>query len=248
MGFRRHISIFLLALACAGDPTREIVVGAAASLSGPLAELTAAFEAETGIPVAPTVAASGQLAHQIRQGAPIAVFLSADVEWVDTLIAEGRLFPDSRAVYARGRLALWSRDTAASFTRIEDLAAPTVLRIAIASPTIAPYGRAARDALVAAGIWSAVEPRLAIAGNVRQALQFAETGNADVALVAHTLVPRDVGRSLLVPDSLHAPLDQALGIVANAADTTAARRFAEFMLHGTGRDILRRHGFQVDLR
>lgn len=235
----------LLAGGCTGAaPVGEVLVGAAASLSAVLPDLTAAYERETGRPVTTTVGSSGQLTQQIRQGAPIAVFLSADVPWVDSLAAGGFILPESRAVYARGRLALWSRDTAAAFTRIEDLLSADVGRIAIANPAFAPYGRAAREALGAAGLWNEVEPRLVIAENVRQALQFAETGNVDVAFVAHTLVRDAHGHAVLVPDTLYTPLDQALGVVA-AADTAAAGAFARFVLGPVGRAILQQHGFVV---
>jgi molybdate transport system substrate-binding protein len=240
-------NVFLLALlaGCGGGPAQgEIVVGAAASLSAILPELTAAFATETGIVVRATIGSTGVLAQQIRQGAPIDLFLAADVATVDALAAEGHVVPTTRAIYARGRLAMWSRDTAGTFTRINDIARASVVRIAIANPTHAPYGSAAREALEKAGIWEAVEERLAIAENVRQALQYAETGNADVTFVAHTLV-RDIGgRTVLVPDSLHEPLDQALGIIAGQ-DTARAARFLDFMLGPVGRAILERHGFTL---
>jgi molybdate transport system substrate-binding protein len=237
--------LFLLAALAGCDvPAQgEVVVGAAASLSAILPELTSAFETATGIAVATTIGSTGQLAQQIRQGAPIDVFLAADVATVEALAEEGLIVPATRAIYARGRLAMWSRATGGtSFTRIEDVAPASVQRIAIANPTSAPYGRAAREALERAGLWQAVEPRLAIGENVRQALQYAETGNAEVAFIAHTLIRDAGGRSVLVPDSLHAPLDQALGVIA-ARDSVRAMRFASFVLGPDGRSILERHGF-----
>lgn len=243
---RRSITAILLAVpvACTGGPGDGIVIGAAASLSGLLPELTAAYARETGDSLTTTIGSSGQLAQQIRQGAPVAVFLSADVSWVDTLVADGHIVPGSRAIYARGRLALWSRDTAASLNRIEDLVENRIGRIAIANPEFAPYGRAAREALAAAGIWNALQPRIIIAENVRQALQFAETGNAGVAFVAHTLVRDAGGHTVVVPGTLHAPLDQALGIVAGT-DVELAGRFTAFVLEGGGRAVLERHGFTL---
>jgi len=240
----RYLLLLASLAGCAGAPARgEVVVGAAASLAAILPELISAFETETGIDVTVTIGSTGLLAQQIRQGAPLDVFLAADVATVDALAEEGLIVPATRAVYARGRLAMWARDTSgAPIVRIEDVARASVRRIAIANPINAPYGRAARAALERAGVWHAVEPRLAIAENVRQALQYAETGNADVAFVAHTLVRDLSGRSTLVPDSLHAPLDQALGVRA-AQDSAHAVRFASFVLGPGGRSILERHGF-----
>jgi molybdate transport system substrate-binding protein len=242
----RNLLLLAILAGCAGQPAQgEVVIGAAASLSAILPELTAAFETETGIAVTATIGSTGQLAQQIRQGAPIAVFLAADVATVDALAEEGLVVPATRAIYARGRLAMWTRDTSGMhLTRVEDVARGSVQRIAIANPSIAPYGRAAREALERAGIWEAVQPRLAIAENVRQALQYAETGNAEVAFVAHSQV-RDVGgHTVFVPDSLHAPLDQALGVVATQ-DSARAARFASFVLGPSGRSILEQHGFRL---
>lgn len=245
-----HIALLatLLMGGCAGDrpPDAGVLVGAAASLSGLLPELTAAYERDRGEAAVGTLGSSGQLAQQIRQGAPIAVFLSADARWVDALIAEGRIAARSRVVYARGGLVLWSRDEASAVARIEDLADPSVRRIAIANPETAPYGRAAREALVSAGVWRTVQERIIIAENVRQALQFAQTGNVDVAIVASTLVSGTVGHATPVPASFHAPIEHALGIAVDA-DTAAAARFVAFVLGPQGRAILERHGLDVDV-
>lgn len=234
--------VLLLATGCAGDRTDDaLLVGAAASLSAVLPELTAAYARTGGDRVETTIGSSGQLTRQIRQGAPIDVFLSADGHWLDTLAASGHLVAGTRTTYARGRLVLWSRDSAAAFRRIEDLDDPDIGRIAIAQPRVAPYGRAAREALAGAGILEAVESRLIIAGDVRQALRFAETGNADVAIVARSLLP-DGGRAVLVPEEAHAPLGHELGVIAGA-DTAAAARFIAFLTGPAARAIFGRHGF-----
>lgn len=238
---RRALPLVLLLLACRGP--EPLVVGAAASLSGVLPELVAAFhEANPDLSVTTTIGSSGQLAQQVRQGAPIGVFLSADAGWVDTLVTAGRVVPASRAVYARGRLAVWSRDPL-PITAFEAL--PSLDgRIAIANPAFAPYGRAALEALAAAGILDRIEPRLVYAGNVRQALQYAETGNAAAAIVALSLV-FDRDDRLLLPETLHTPLDQALGVVRG--HERDGGRFADFVLGAAGRAILARHGFLADV-
>jgi molybdate transport system substrate-binding protein len=246
-GYMRFVLLpfVLLALAGCRPASDDLVVGAAASLSGLLPELVDGFRAaHPDIPVTTTLGSSGQLASQIRQGAPIGILLAADAGWVDTLVAAGRVEPDARAVYARGRLAIWSRDARPEFGRIEDLARPEFARIAIANPDFAPYGRAAVQALENAGILSDVQPRFAIAGNVRQALQYAETGNAAAVLVAYALVIDMPGQTLVVPETLHDPLDQALGIISGR-QAAAGRLFTDFVLGAKGRAILVRHGLSA---
>lgn len=242
----QYACLALLFAGCAPDRS-ELVIGAAASLSDLLPALTSSFEEETGIALMTSIGASGMLARQIRQGAPIDVFLAADEDWVDALVREGYVLPDSRAVYARGRLVLWSRNEDLSIASIHDLASPQIGRIAVANPDAAPYGRAAVESMRAAGIFDRVQPRLIIAEHVRQTLQFAETGNVDVAFVPATLAPRDHGLVIAVPETMYSPLNQTIGAVA-AADSAHARRFVAFVLGARGRTILERHGFVLPPR
>jgi molybdate transport system substrate-binding protein len=230
--------------ACAERSNEPLLVAAAASLSAVLPDLTAAFESETGYRVQTTTGASGQLTQQIREGAPIDVFLSADREWIERLSDDGRIVPGTIAIYARGRLVVFqSAASSLHITQIGEIANPAIRRIAIANPETAPYGRAARQALEAAGILSAVEARLVIAENVRQTVQYVETAGADLALTSEALMVEGQGTWTEVPQELYDPLDQALGVVANRPNEKIARAFASFVLGQRGREILLASGF-----
>ncbi len=124
-----------------------------------------------------------------------------------------------------------------------DLAQPAVRRIAIANPDHAPYGIAAREALQSAGLWDALQPKLILGENVRQTLQYAETGDVDVAIAALSLSRQEQGRWALVPEALHAPIDQALAVVAGSRHEAAARAFAAYVNSPAGRAIMQRYGF-----
>ncbi len=240
--------IGLLLAACAlpaAPPKPEpLLVSAASNLILAFEELGARYEQETGTPVTFNFAASGQLAHQIDQGAPVDLFAAANVAYVEDLAAKGRILPDSVQVYARGRLTLWTRaDSAITVKTIENLLEPEIRRVAIANPEHAPYGVAARQALQTAGVWNAVQPKLVLGENVRQTLQFAETGDVDVAIVPLSLSVTSDGRWVLVPEDLHAPIDQALGIVADSPRQAQASDFAAFITGPEGGAILRKYGF-----
>jgi molybdate transport system substrate-binding protein len=224
--------------ACAERSNEPLLVAAAANLSAVLPDLTAAFESETGYHVQMTMGASGQLAQQIREGAPIDVFLSADHEWIEHLSADGRIVPGTIAVYARGRLVVFQSASSLHITRFAEIANPAIRRIAIANPETAPYGRAARQALEAAGILTAVEARLVIAENVRQTVQYVETAGADLAFTSEALMVEGRGTWTEVPQELYDPLDQALGVVANRPNEEIARAFVSFVLSQRGREIL----------
>jgi molybdate transport system substrate-binding protein len=172
------------------------------------------------------------------------LFLSADATWVDRLREGGRTRPETEAVYAIGPLVLVTapgRDPLAG--GVGDLDHLSVRRIAIANPEHAPYGRAARQALERAGLWEAVEPRVVIAENVRQTMQYVETRSVDAAISARSLVREDQPGWILVPADLHDPLNQTLAVIAGRPREAEARAFAAFLLGPTGREILARHGF-----
>lgn len=247
------VAAFLLALAtcsltsCSASrqPAQpEIIVAAASDLGPAFEELGLLFEQKTGTRVIFSFGSTGQLAEQIEHGAPVDLFAAANVSFVERLNQKGLIFPDTRALYARGRIALWTRkDSPLRIESVKDLAGDGVRRIAIANPEHAPYGLAAREALEAGGIYEQVKSRLVFGENVRQALQFAETGNADVAIVALSLSLQSEGRWVMVPDSLHRPLDQALAVLRRTARSSEARQFALFINKPEGRAVMRKYGF-----
>ena len=180
---------------------------------------------------------SGVLARQIRSGAPFDVFLSASEEYVKQLADGGDIERASICVYALGRVGLWSKD--GLVRSLPDLLSPRVKHVAIPNPLHAPYGIAAKAALESRGVWKAVEPKIVYGENVRQALQFAESGNADAVLTSWTLLH---GRGVLLPAEWHAPVRQAGGVLAASKRKSEARRFLAFLLSDAGQAILSSHG------
>ena len=83
------------------------------------------------------------------------------------------------------------------------------------------------------------------ADNISMAKQYRSSGNADAVFTAYSLVMKESGRVIQVEDKLHAPIDQAMGIVAASKNQTAGREFVRFLIAGKGRDILRNSGYRV---
>jgi molybdate transport system substrate-binding protein len=172
------------------------------------------------------------------------VFLSANLGFVRDLAKEGLIEPDTVSAYARGRLVLVvNRESGVTVKDLAGLARPEVKRVAIANPEVAPYGLAAKQALQKAGLWDRLQPKLAQAETVRQALQYVQMGNAEAGLVAHSVVSVPEVRSSDVPPELYEPILQGLGVVAGSAHRDAARQFTQFLLDGEGQKILLSHGF-----
>jgi molybdate transport system substrate-binding protein len=227
-----------------GEGPQSVTVSAAADLTPAFQEIGREFERQEGTKVVFNFGSTGQLAQQIEQGAPVDLFAAANVSFIDGLEQKGLVVNDTKALYAQGRITLWTRaDSALKLERVEDLARPEVKRVAIANPEHAPYGAAAREALQAAGVWEAVQPKLVYGENISQTLQYAESGNADAAVVALSLSTQSKGRWALIPAELHKPLNQALAVIRGTRHEQEARRFAAFVNSPKGREVMRRYGF-----
>jgi len=244
---RLFIALLALTISTSGQTAkREVAVAAAANLSEVFQQIGPQFEAATGIHAVFSFASTAQLAVQIENGAPFDVFAAADVEHVDQLVKKGVLVPGSWAVYATGILALWiPPQSTVQVAGPGDLVHPAVKVIALAKPELAPYGLAARETLQKLGIWSKVEAKVVYADNISMAKQYGSSGNADAVFTAYSLVMKEQGKVIQVSDSLHAAIDQAVGIVAASKNRAAGREFMGFLLRGKGREILGGSGYRV---
>lgn len=222
----------------------ELTVAAASDLSNAFEEIGRQFEATHKVKVTFVFGSTGLLTRQIENGAPMDLFAAANVDYISQLEQKGLIVAGTKAIYARGRITLWTTaDSPLKIEKVADLARPEVKRIAIANPDHAPYGLAAQQALQAAGIWDAVKPKLVFGDNIRQTLQYAETGNVDVSIVALSLSQQSKGRWTLIPDEMHQPIDQGLAVMKTTHNEAAAREFASFVTGPEGRAILGKYGF-----
>ncbi len=249
------LAALLLALACvAGCKTKspstttasadEITVAAASDLTPAFEELGREFQSATKTKVVFVFGSTGMLTRQIENGAPFDLFAAANVSYIDELDQKGLIVPDSKTIYARGRITLWTtQESPIRLQGIADLARPEVQRIAIANPDHAPYGLAAKQALQSAGVWDRVQSKLVYGDNIRQTLQYAQTGNVEVAIVALSLSVQSNGRWSLIPEELHQPIDQALAIMKSSKKEQAARAFANFINSPQGKAVMKKYGF-----
>lgn len=225
------------------SPAR-LTVAAAADLQFAFSDLARLFEAQSGHPVALVFGSSGQLAQQIENGAPYDLFAAANIEYVHRLAERDLVLEESIALYARGRIVLaTNREKGILVKDLADLLDPQIQHIAIANPEHAPYGLAAQQALQAAGLWEAVQPRLVLAENIRQALQYVQTGDAEAGIIALSVANVPEIAWVLIDDQLHQPLDQALAIVASSPHPELASQFAQLINSEAGRVVMRQYGF-----
>jgi molybdate transport system substrate-binding protein len=250
-GEARLVQAVLLGAALAGGckpipskPQPAVAVAAAADLALAFEEMGKLFEARTGQRVTFSFGASGTLAKQLEEGAPFDLFAAASAGFVDSAVQAGACDGATKALYARGHLVAWSRKQGAPLRTLADLSRPEIKHVAIASPEHAPYGKAAKEALTRARLWPALEGKIVQAENVRQALQFARTGNADVALVALSLVAQDEsGQRLTIDPALYGPIEQTLVVCRHGKNAAGARELARLVESSEGQALLEKHGF-----
>jgi molybdate transport system substrate-binding protein len=253
---RRHLSpiAICLLLVCSTifascktntDKQLELHVAAASDLIPAFEEIGKEFESAYKTKVVYSFGSTGLLTRQVENGAPMDVFAAASVDFIDQLDQKGLILPGSKVIYARGRITLWTtKERNLKITDIRDLRRDDVQRIAIANPDHAPYGMAAREALQSAGVWESVKEKLVYGENIRQTLQFAETGNVEVAIVALSLSKQGNGEWTLIPENLHKPINQALAVIKGTKNEKAAREFAAFVTGAQGQAILAKYGFE----
>ena len=225
-------------------------VAAASDLQFALREVADQFAKETGQRVELVFGSSGNLARQIQEGAPFAMFLSADEAFVQQLARAGQT-RDQGVLYAIGRIVLFapSGSPMVPAEGLDGLARlvkeKRVPRFAIANPEHAPYGRAAMQALQKRGLWDDLRPTLVLGENVSQAAQFATTGNAVGGIIAYSLAlappMRERGTHFLIPADDHEALRQRMVLLLRA--DPVAERFYRYMQEPAARATLTKYGF-----
>lgn len=235
-----------LAAGCRPAADDAVHVAVAANFAVPFGVVARGFETASGHRVAVTTGSTGGLHAQIAAGAPFEVFLAGDAERPRRLEEEGLAVAGSRFTYARGRLVLWrpGRTIADGPAMLRDGAFE---RLAIANPTTAPYGRAARQTLETLGAWETTRARLVLGSDVGQAYQFVATGNADLGLVARAQLDREAeGSGWLVPETFHAPVEQQAVLLAAGADDPAATALLAYLRGTEARRVLADFGYGND--
>jgi molybdate transport system substrate-binding protein len=247
----RSATLIFCAAAVASAQKRQIRVAAASDLQTVMPAIASAFESETGIQAELIFGSSGNFFAQIQNGAPFDLFFSADTEFPSKLILDGQAEPRSAMTYAVGRLVLWLPPKANCDPHTEKwncLLKPEIAKVAIANPAHAPYGRAAIHALQSAGVYEQVRTKLVFGENISQATQFAQSGNAQAALLSYSQAQSAAmqsGKQWEIPQSSFPPIAQSVVILKSARDRSAAQDFVQFVTEGRGRGILEERGFHL---
>jgi len=238
-------TIFLLVLlSCrpglSGD---TLLVATAANFIRPMDEIATFFAKEEGGEVNVTYGSSGKLFAQIKHGAPYDLFLSADQQRPELLHDQGLC--ESPFLYATGSVVLWSANQSIKAESWREVLGLTTGKIAIASPTAAPYGEKAFQALQQLDLDRQVQPRLVFGQSVGQTFLFAQAGGTELGFIAlsQALSPEGLkGQYWLMPE---ADSVQQWGCVVTGSDKGAlSHGLRLFLATETSRNIIRRYGYR----
>ena len=223
----------------------KLRIAAAADLTLAFKEIATQFEQETKIPTEITFGSTGTTAMQIENGAPYDVFAAADVSYIDGLNKKGLILADTQQLYAQGRIGIATlKGSNLKIKNLQDLADnPMVKKIAIAEPSHAPYGKAAKQALEYRNLWDRVQSKMVYGQNIQDTLAILKSGNVDAAIIALSIYKPDEVYFTLIDGSWHAPLYQAMAILKTTKQEENARKFEAYVNGEKGRVVMKKYGF-----
>jgi molybdate transport system substrate-binding protein len=213
---------------------RRVRVLAASDLQSVLPTLAEAFRNATGIELVASYGSSATLATQVLNGDPADLYMSADYEHPETIVARGLADTPDPIPYARGALVLWARkDSPLQPLTQNTLRSAAIQSLAIADPGHAPYGTAAEGALKSMRVYDQLKPHLVIAENIAQAAQFVESGNAQLGFIslttASTAHMQEIGSFIRMQPGSYPEIRQCAVVMKASAHRADAHAFLDWL-------------------
>jgi molybdate transport system substrate-binding protein len=250
----RRIALTLLAglllTVTAPVQAKDLLVFAAASLKNAAEDIGKAYEATGAGKVTYSFASSSDLAKQIENGAPAAIFISADTKWMDYLAERKLIVTDSRRNLLGNRLVLIApSDSSMTIDLAEGAPLAQSLgdgKLAMADPDSVPAGRYGKASLEALKLWSSVEPSVVRAKDVRATLAFVERGEAAAGVVYATdaMVSKKVRIVDEFPEASHPKIVYPIALIAGQ-DDAAAHAFYDYLNGEKARGVFLDYGFSI---
>ncbi|MDQ2924369.1 MAG: molybdate ABC transporter substrate-binding protein [Acidobacteriota bacterium] len=213
---------------------QQLRIAAAADLQTVMPTLVEAYEHATGAKLTVSYGSSATLEQQLENGAPQDLFLAADYSFPEKLVAAKLTDEKAPTAYARGALVLWARkDSPLQPLNNDSLSDAHLQKLAIANELHAPYGRAAVAALTKLGLLPKLKDKLVVAENISGAAQFAESGNAQAALISLTIATsphfQEVGSYVRIPAVAYPEIRQCAVVMKASPNRGLAHDFLRWL-------------------
>lgn len=228
-------------------PGVELYISAAASLTDALEEIKVEYAKESSDTLTFNFAGSGALQKQIAEGAPCDFFISASKAHMDALQDEGLIDEASRKDLLGNALTLIASAEKADTVTMENLASADVESIALGTPDSVPAGKYGQQSLESIGAWNDIQDKLIFAKDVRQVLEYVDTGNADCGFVyASDALLLETGKVIgNMPEDSHDAIVYPAAIIADGENPDAAAAFYEFLQTDYAKGVFEDYGFTV---
>jgi len=228
--------------------TTGVLIAAAADLKFAMDSVVAVFSRQNpNITVKVVYGSSGNFFQQIDNSAPFDLFFSADIDYPRQLQQKNKTISDVK-LYGTGQLVLWSKTLDPNQEKMNSLLSSNIKKIAIANPAHAPYGKRAEESLRYYQLYDKIKDKLVIGENIAQTAQYAQSGAADIGIIALSLalspaMQQSGGKYWLIPASSHQPLQQGYVLLPHAKGNADAEKFAAFFSSPSTTTVLQKFGF-----
>ncbi|HZK55754.1 MAG TPA: molybdate ABC transporter substrate-binding protein [Desulfosporosinus sp.] len=227
------------------EPT-EIMVSAAASLQNSMDEVQKEYAlVKPEIKLIINFAGSGTLQQQIEQGAPADLFVSAGKKQMDALETKNLLVKESRIDLLGNDLVLVTGKDNSKITSLEDLTKAD--KISIGTPESVPAGKYAKETLTSLKLWDAVQPKLVLAKDVTQVLNYVETGNVEAGLVYQSDAKSSTKVKVVsaAPESSHTSIVYPAAVISATKNKQEAEDFLKYLQSSDAMKIFETYGFKT---
>jgi len=225
---------------------QNLKVAVAANLQSVINVLGQDFKQKTGIQIEPIVGSSGNLTTQIKNGAPYDAFLSADMNFPETLFKEG-FSSNKPVVYAQGSLIICSNQDIGFQNWERVLMTERIKKIAIANPSIAPYGKAAQETLKDKGIFNDIQSKIVYGESISQVNTYITTGVAEVGFTTQALVKDPANKTKLywklIDPKTYSPIEQGMILIKRTNANPDAEKFYQYILSPAAKAIFEEFGY-----
>ncbi len=253
-GRRKFIGISLLAFlsACnassknSQDSSVTLTISAAASLQDALQEIGTLYnQQQPNVKLTYNFGSSGSLRHQIEQGAPVDVFISADEQHMDALENKNLLLSNTRQNLLQNEVVLITAQNNNKITGFPQLKSDSISNIAIGAPDSVPAGKYAKEVLDSLELYKSLETKFVFAKDVRQVLAYVETGNvaAGMVYVTDAQISKRVKVIATAPTDSHSPIIYPIAIAKDSKNPKKAQNFIQFLLSNQAKNIFTNYGF-----
>ncbi len=246
---KKVLFLFLLIPFCLFG--EDFIIAGAANMQFALDELSKEYTKESGKTFKTVISSSGKLTAQIQNGAPFSIFLSADMDFPQTLYSSGHAVAAPR-VYAKGTIVLWTMGN----WKLKDfpsiLSSDKLKSVAVANPDTAPYGKEAVRILEYYKLYDKVKSKLAYAESISQVNQYVLSSSADIGFTAKSVVTslemKDKGQWIEIESKAYKPIEQGMVILKYGLDNhpEECKSFYNFLFSDKAKSILKKYGYIVD--